>query len=112
MSLLDILYEVKEERERQDLKWGEQNHPILDQTLLDRTPQRMCEEFEIPTENRAKQLCDIHAERKSLTFMHILVEEVSEVASCGKDMKRLREELIQVAAVAVAAIQSLDKSTK
>lgn len=107
-----ILNEIKKERTKQDLKWGIQNHPILDHTLIDRDPTRMCEEYEIPTENRAKQLCEINAKRGTLTFMHILVEEISEAASCKNNIDALRKELIQVAAVAVAMVDSLDRNNK
>lgn len=107
-----ILFEIKLERIRQNRKWGEQNHPILDPQLIDRSPSRMCEEYEIPSESRAKAMCDIHANRGDVTWMHILVEEVSEVASCQDNVELLRQELIQTAAVAVAMIESLDRNRK
>lgn len=69
--------EIQTERERQDKKWGKQDH----------TPHY---------------------------WMVILMEEVGEAANaiCGKahDYKNYREELIQIAAVAVAAIESYDRS--
>lgn len=105
----NILTEIRDERKRQTEKWGEQNHPILDPMLLSREPQRMCEEYEIPTEDRAKFLCENNFKNKTGTWMHILVEEVSEAASC-KDVTSLREELIQTAAVVVAMIESLDRN--
>ncbi len=49
-------------------------------------------------------------ERGQLTYMHILIEEVSEAASCGRDNKALREELVQVAAVTVAMIECIDRN--
>ncbi|WP_410221916.1 hypothetical protein [Pedobacter sp.] len=106
----NILQEIKNERLRQDAKWGQQDHPILDPVLLDRTPKRMCEEYGLPSENVAKQLCEAAHRGGYLTYMHILVEEVSEAASCGRDTQSLRHELVQVAAVAVAMIESLDRS--
>lgn len=108
----NILKELVGERERQDAKFGEQNYPTLDPKLIQRSPQRMCEEYEIPTEERAKQLVEIHAKRGDLTWMHILVEEVSEVASSMDDIDKLRKELIQVAAVSIAMIESIDKNSK
>jgi len=107
-----IIQEIKAERMYQEGKWGQQNHPILDPQLKNRSPERMCEEYEIPSETRAKGMCDIHAERKDLTYMHILIEEVSEVASCGKDIELMRKELIQVAAVTIAMIEALDRNGK
>lgn len=107
-----IIQEIKTERMYQDGKWGVQNHPILDQALLNRSPNRMCEEYEIPTEDRAKSICKIHADRGDLTYMHILIEEVSEAASCGENIEEMRKELIQVAAVAIAMIESIDRNKK
>jgi len=111
-----IIQEIKEERERQDKKWGQQNHPILDQFLLNRegscTPQRMCDEYEIPSEERAKQLCEVWHERGKGSFMHILIEEISEAVSCLSNTKSLRKELIQCGAVIVAMIESLDRNGK
>lgn len=46
------------------------------------------------------------------TWLKILVEEVGEVAKAmlEKDLTNLREELVQVAAVAVAAIENIDRT--
>lgn len=107
-----ILGEVRREREKQEEKWGQQNHPILDPMLLDRPARRMCEEYEIPTEDRARQVVETHAERGTLTYMHILQEEISEAVSCGSNTVELRKELIQCAAVLVAMIESLDRNGK
>lgn len=104
-----IFEDIKKEMARQIAKWGEQNHPILDPMLIDRDAQRMCEEFEIPSEGRAKQLCERAFLQGTGTYMHILVEEVSESASC-KDVPELREELVQVASVAVSMILSLERN--
>lgn len=106
----NIFNEIKAERERQELKWGEQDHPILDPILINLSPQRMCEEYEIPSEDRARQLVEIHDERRDLTYFHILMEEISEVASCGSNVEELRKELIQSAAVLIAMIESLDRN--
>ena len=111
-----IFEAIKEERERQEKKWGQQNHPILDQVLLSRegscVPERMCEEYEIPTEWRAKSLCNGNFSRGTGTYMHILIEEVSEAVSCLSDTESMRKELIQCAAVVVAMIESLDRNGK
>ncbi len=109
-----ILEEVKQERIRQDLKWGEQNHPSVDLTLNSRHPypsDRMCEEYEIPTESRAKFLCENSFTDNHGTWAHILVEEVSETISSPNEELR-REELIQLIAVAVAWVESIDRNLK
>lgn len=80
-----ILHEVLLERRRQDAKWGEQNHPP---------------EWWLP----------------------IIMEEVGEAAKAAlehhfgystyTDLREYRREMIQVAAVAVAAIEALDRQEK
>lgn len=70
----DPMNDVKEERLRQNEKWGEQNH-------------------------------------SRLMWCAILTEEVGEVAKAALEdsPSEYREELVQVAAVAVAAIESHDR---
>ncbi len=75
-TLLDVLQQVAEERARQDLKFGLQNH---------RYPK----------------------------WLAILMEEVGETSRAfldeGGTSLNLRDELIQVAAVAVAMVQRFDR---
>jgi hypothetical protein len=110
MSVLD---EIAEEMAAQIVQWGEQNHPMLDQTLLKRKggcePARMTREYELPSETRAKFLLDEAFKKGEGTYMHILVEEVAEAAS-EFDLKRMRVELKQVAAVAATMMQAIDRS--
>lgn len=70
----------------------------------------MCEEYEIPSETRAKTKCEIAFEKGEGTYMHVLVEELSEACSCGNNIQALRAELIQVAAVTVAMIECIDRN--
>jgi hypothetical protein len=109
----NIFEEIKIERQKQNDKWGEQNHPCLDLVLLNRvggcTSERMCENYEIPSENRAKTLCDkAFSVYDNGSFAHIAVEEMSEVISAFDIYKR-REELIQLTAVCVAWIEKIDR---
>ena len=74
-----VLADVRTERERQDEKWGEQNHDPF-------------------------------------VYLTVLMEEVGEAAKDalqtrygGSDLTKLRTELVQCAAVAVAAIECLDR---
>lgn len=112
LTVTEVLNEVLKERIKQHSKWGEQNHPCLDQVLLNRngscTPQRMCMEYEIPNEKRAKDMCDIAFKREQGTWAHIAVEEMSEVVSAF-DIHKRREELIQLAAVCVAWVEKIDR---
>lgn len=73
-SLINVLYEIQQERKRQDEKWGVQNH-------------------------------------SPIKWVVILAEEFGEVAKGALESNtgNYREELIQVAAVAVAMLESLDR---
>lgn len=93
----NILHEIGDERGRQDRKWGEQNHPngtggpgrdALARHFRDR--------------------CNNATKEGRLTWQHILAEEVYE-AFAESDPVRLRAELIQVAAVAAAWIEAIDR---
>lgn len=110
---MQIFYEIEGERGNQDKKWGQQDHPSLDRVLLDRpgscNPERMAEHYEIPSENRGKFLCDNSFHWKQGTYAHILIEELCEVVACLDDEVAMREELVQLAAVAVAWIECIDR---
>ncbi len=95
--LKSILDEVYLERARQDAKWGEQNHP-------NGTGGEWAQE----EADSCRQLCDVAFQDGCGTFRLILAEEVAE-AFAESDKTRLREELIQVAAVAVAWVEKLDR---
>jgi hypothetical protein len=92
-----ILAEVAAERERQDSKWGEQNHP--DGT--GGAHQRIAAA-------KAKRYCDAYFEQGVGDWRLILTEEVAE-AFAESDPARLRGELIQVAAVAVSWAEAIDR---
>jgi hypothetical protein len=111
-----VLAEIAAERHRQDGRWGEQNHDSLDPVLRDRpggcTPQRMAAEYGIPSAGLARAACEQAGQRGPLTWGHIAIEELAEAVEAGTlhgDGPRLREELVQTAAVLVAWIQCLDR---
>lgn len=56
----------------------------------------------------AQELADFRASEGTLTWLHVLEEEVAE-ALAETDVGKLRAELIQVAAVAVQWIEALDR---
>jgi len=102
-----IFDQVRAERKRQDEKWGPQSWPSVDTLLEGRGDmQRLCEEYEIPTENRAKFLCENAFEKKRGTWAHIAIEEMAEVVSAGNEIDRYKE-LIQLIAVCVAWVQDI-----
>jgi len=90
--------EIWDERKRQEAKWGEQNHPDGTDT----------ERWTKAAANNARILCDRAAKEGKLTFRHILTEETAE-AFAEVDADKLRAELVQVAAVAVCWIESIDR---
>ena len=95
-----VCFEVMRERERQHAKWGEQNHP--DGTGLN--------EIHAERAEVAKHVCQSAFAAGEGTYMDILHEEVCE-AFAESDPAKLRAELVQVAAVAVAWIEKIDRDT-
>ena len=93
-----VLAEVAEERRRQDAKWGEQNHP-------DGTDGGA---FYRERADWRRRACQDNAAAGTVTWRHILDEEVHE-AYCETDPAKLRAELLQVAAVAVAWAAAIDR---
>lgn len=96
----EVLDEVRAERERQDVEFGEQNHP--DGTGGAGAKDRADE---------ARQLCDDRFRHGRGTWRLILEEEVAE-AFAESDPARLREELVQCAAVCVAWVAAFDRRGK
>lgn len=93
-----VLSDVHGEREAQDDKWGQQNHP-------DGTGSRdyagMADE--------ARTACDAKHKSGRGTWADILKEEFYE-ALAESDPDKLRAELIQVAAVAVSWVEAIDRT--
>jgi len=114
-----VLTQIADERDRQDEKWGVQNHPSLDPVLTSRdggcTPERMAEEYEIPTASRARFMCQLAAQRGDLSWPQILVEELCEAIEAGVlrgEGPEFREELVQAAAVLVAWVECIDRGAE
>jgi hypothetical protein len=97
MSDETILAEIGMERKAQDAKWGEQNH-------VNGTGNR----FFTWLMNWAKRRCD---RGNPDTWEKILTEEVCE-SYAESDPVRLREELIQSAAVIVNWVGAIDRKTQ
>lgn len=94
---LRILSDVIYERQRQHARWGRQSHPDgtggMSAVLAREAAQRECDDLTVSG---------------LLTWRAILAEEVAE-AFAEVDQDRLREELVQIAAVAVQWIEALDR---
>jgi hypothetical protein len=93
----DLAEEVLSEIDRQWQQWGEQNHPNGTGLAEDRLVAQW-----------AKNANDYSVSQNTLTWRDILWEEVAE-AFAETDPERLREELIQVAAVAVNWVNCIDR---
>lgn len=108
-----VLHEIAAERAMQDAKWGEQNHP--DGTATNWVDQirpafgwdSTMSEAE-HTARLARHDCQRAARRGEATWLKILREELAE-AFAESDAVKLRAELIQVAAVAVAWVEAIDR---
>lgn len=101
-----VLNEVLAERVRQDEKWGEQNWPNFPKWAVNDVHRAM--HYGIPTEAMAKAQTESRFKHLAGTYADILIEEVAEAIGAHDD-DALREELVQVAAVAVAWIEAIDR---
>lgn len=91
-----VLAEIAIERRAQDAKWGEQNHP-------DGTSRALAH-----FATKRRMACQRAAGEGRVTWRHILDEEIAEV-SAEEDPAKLRAELVQVAAVATAWAEAIDR---
>jgi hypothetical protein len=106
---------VRDEREAQDRKWGEQNHPDYDPHDI---PEVVRSEYAFRAERwkeinaqRAESGCEVKARRPDAActaWDGVLLEEVYE-ALAETDPAKLRAELIQVAAVAMTWAEAIDR---
>lgn len=111
--MTSVYREIADERLRQEEKWGEQNHPDGTSSILrfapgtDGWPKNTFGELA----TNCKERTDSAAEFGELTYSDIFLEEVFE-AMAESDQSKLREELVQTAAVAVAWIEKIDRDMK
>jgi hypothetical protein len=102
LGMLTVLEDIREERRRQVERWGVQSHPDLSEypraTLRDLFAER-ADYWKRRNDNPSKGL--------ELDWTGILLEEVYE-ALAEESPARLRAELVQAAAVAVAWIEDID----
>ena len=95
-----ILNEIKAERERQNKKWGEQNHKPIEwiAILTEEVGEASKEALDHYFENGLEKL-------KNEGGREIMIDSIQE-----DRLKRYRKEMIQVAAVAVQMIECLDRN--
>lgn len=103
-----VLQEVAAERTAQDEKWGQQNHPSGTGPTLIVPFHGYAEQ----AAEKAKALCDSEHHAGNGTWQHILSEEFLEALAepeIEHHVEALRRELLQVAAVAVAWVECIDR---
>lgn len=105
LHILAVLDDIMVERLRQDEKFGQQDHPDFRSNLplVYRNAY-----YGMPPEVEAKFLTERRFQNGDGSFADILIEEVAE-AIAAPDEKNLREELIQVAAVAAQWVEAIDR---
>lgn len=91
-----LLDEIAIERHAQDAKWGEQNPPDGTFRAFERRA------------DMARQECEERFASGCGTWRDILLEEVYE-ALAESNPAKLRKELVQIAAVAVAWMEAIDR---
>lgn len=97
-GLAKVLREVAAERKAQDARWGDQGG----------LPDGTGGPLEADIAACARDMCESAASNGACTWRLILSEEFAE-AIAENDPERLREELIQVAAVAVAWVEAINR---
>lgn len=96
-----ILYGIIAERGRQDDKWPEQ--------AKGGHPNGTGDSAWKYAATQAQSICSAHAKAETLTWLDVLREEVFE-AFAEFETTALRRELVQVAAVAIAWLEHLDRT--
>lgn len=102
MTRMGICNEILNERSKQDAKWGEQNHPVAEQYPMADLETRQAKE------RGARRRCQDREKSKTLSWYDICQEELCE-ANGAEDDEHAREELLQLAACCVAAIECIDR---
>ena len=96
-----IYDEISAERDRQDAKFGEQNHP--DGTDTD--------EISIMIADQWRDMVNQRLADGTVSWTDILFEEAHEAAA-EADPAKLRAEVVQIAAVAVAWLECIDRRAR
>lgn len=93
-----IYTEISAERDRQDAKFGEQNHP--DGIDTDETSVMIADQW--------RDMVNHRLAAGTVSWTDILFEEAHE-ATVEADPAKLRAEVVQIAAVAVAWLECIDR---
>ena len=96
------------EMERQDEKWGEQNHPLIGGNDVDWWRDRQVAAF-AGAESYWKRINDRRVEEDTMGWDSILLEEVYEALAATEPADQVTE-LLQVAAVAIQAAKAIERA--
>lgn len=105
-AVVQVVAEVTQERFNQHEKWGEQNHPNFP-----RLDSFAAEEQKTMADD-ARAECQDAFKNGAGSYYHILNEELAEAYAEANNPEALRAELIQVAAVAVAWVEKIDRDAR
>jgi hypothetical protein len=105
---LEILDELIKERRRQDARFPDQHLPNGTPEFAGRMGLVKARDAAQRTRDWAQKVCKGKAARGEVTWWDVLREEFYEVGA-ETDPARIREELIQVAAVAIRWIEDIDR---
>ena len=108
------------ERQRQEAKWGPQDHPMVPANVAREARNHgaepaffACHVLGIDSAKEARAECDREHKAGRGTYTHIFVEEAAEfVEACvihGETSDEARAEMVQVAAVALAMLECIDR---
>ena len=109
-STANVMYDVLVERGAQDKKWGQQDHPDgtgSDERILTHTDVNLDLRTGAELARIFKARCQGNSPEED-NWRDILLEEVFE-AFAETDPAELRDELIQVAAVAASWVEAIDR---
>jgi hypothetical protein len=95
-----VLKEIMQEMERQDEKWGEQNHPMTKSEDIHAIYKTLAKEMKVKN--------FVANEQGNIAWHTILLEEVYEAFAETKPKKQWKE-MIQVAAVAIQIAECLER---
>lgn len=107
------------------LEWPDDDHPFADEMILDRlndpptvtwshpvaVADRLAEEHEIPPARIARRNRRLRANRGHLAWPDVAVEALADALEVAvlRDPDRLRAEWVKLAAVALAAVEAIDR---
>ena len=102
-----VFHKIAEEMKRQEEKWGEQNHPMLEKNLTD-VKGRTCPSKDVLEAQRRNSRLRNGCKPN---WFDILLEAIC-VAFLEEEPEKQREEMIQDAAVIAVAVMEYLVSTK